>query len=182
VGLRLTRFLQKHLVSTEDERTASLVRELRHVRRSGQFSKPEFLAMCRWKSPRAIGRCQANSAQLIREVSRRVFLTKAEAQRLELLTSLAGVGIPTASAILTLTDPRRYGVIDIRAWQELYRLGAVQDRAGGQGFRTEHWLQYLGILRQQARALGASVRQVEYSLFAFHQLRHEGPLYPILQR
>jgi hypothetical protein len=133
--------------------------------------------MCRWKSPRAIGRCQANSARRIRDISRRVYVTKVEATRLDLLISLAGVGIPTASAILTLTDPRRYGVIDIRAWQELYRLGVVQDRPGGQGFRIEHWLQYLDILRQQARALGATVRQVEYSLFALHQQRHEGPLY-----
>jgi hypothetical protein len=133
--------------------------------------------MCRWKSPRAIGRCEANSARVIRDISRRVYITRAEAARLELLTSLAGVGIPTASAILTLTDPHRYGVIDIRAWQELFRLGAVKDRAGGQGFRTEHWLEYLSILRQQAQTLGASVRQVEYTLFALHQQRQEGLLY-----
>ena len=173
----LRRFLRKHLIATEDERTASLVRELSHVRRRGHFSRMEFLAMCRWKSPRVIGRCEANSAQMVRSVSRRVYFVSDEAERLGLLTSLGGVGIPTASAILTLTDPGRYGVIDIRAWQELFRLGAVQDRPGGQGFRIEHWLQYLDILRQEAKALGASVRQVEYSLFVFHQHRHQGLLY-----
>lgn len=133
--------------------------------------------MCRWKSPRGIRHCESNSHHRLREVSRGLFRTRVEAERLELLTSLAGVGIPTASAILTLTDPRRYGVIDIRAWQELFRMGAVQDRPGGQGFTPEHWLQYLDILRTEAARLEVTARQVEYSLFTSHQARQEGTLY-----
>jgi hypothetical protein len=176
VALRLTRLLRKSLVA-EDPPAASLIRELRHVRVRGHFTRSEFLAMCRWKSPRAIRRCESNSHHRVRDVSRRVFIAKVEAERLDLLTSLDGVGIPTASAILTLTDPRRYGVLDIRAWQALHRLGAVQDRPGGQGFRPEHWLQYLGILRAMAASLGATARQVEYSLFTYHQAQQEGTLY-----
>jgi len=176
VALRLTRVRQENLVC-EDPHAASLIRELHHVRVRGHFTRSEFLAMCRWKSPRAIRRCESNSHHRVRDVSRRVFLTKAEAGKLDLLTSLAGVGIPTASAILTLTDPRRYGVLDIRAWQALHGLGAVQDRPGGQGFRPEHWLQYLDILRAAAASLGATARLVEYSLFAYHQARQEGTLY-----
>ena len=42
----------------------------------------------------------------------------------DVLTALSGVSAPMASAILTLTNPRRYGVIDIRAWKVLFRLGA----------------------------------------------------------
>jgi hypothetical protein len=170
------RLLRAELVP-EDPDAASLIRGLRHVRQRGRFTRSEFLVMCRWKSPRAIGHCESNSHHRIRDVSRAVFKTRVEAERLTLLIGLAGVGIPTASAILTLTDPRRYGVIDIRAWQELHRRGVVQDRPGGQGFRLEHWLQYLRILRTEAARLGVSARQVEYSLFALHEARQEGTLY-----
>jgi hypothetical protein len=172
----LTRLLRAHLVP-EDPDAASLIRDLRHVRQRGQFTRAEFLAMCRWKSPRAIGHCESNSHHRIRDVSRAVFATKLEPERLDLLIGLAGVGIPTASAILTLTDPRRYGVIDIRAWQELYHRGVVKDRPGGQGFSPEHWLQYLRILRAEAARLGVTARQVEFSLFTLHQARQEGTLY-----
>ena len=180
-GQLLTRLLRKHLVP-EDPQAASLIEKLCHVRQRGQFTRSEFLTMCRWKSPRAVGRCASNSHHRVRDVSRGIFNTRLEAERLDLLTSLAGVGIPTASAILTLTDPRRYGVIDIRAWQELYRLGAVQDRPGGQGFRLEHWLQYLRILRAEAARLKVTARQVEYSLFTYHQAQQEGALYKTKRR
>jgi hypothetical protein len=175
-GGELTPLLRAHLVP-EDPGAASLIRELRHVRRRGQFTRAEFLVMCRWKSPRAIARCESNSHHRVREVSRAMFMTRVEAERLDLLIGLAGVGIPTASAILTLTDPHRYGVIDIRAWQELHRRGVVRDRPGGQGFSPEHWLQYLRILRTEAARLGVTARQVEYSLFTLHQARQEGTLY-----
>jgi hypothetical protein len=36
-----------------------------------------------------------------------------------------------ASALLTLLDPKRYGVIDIRVWQLLHRMGTSEE-----GYRT----------------------------------------------
>ena len=50
---------------------------------------------------------------------------------MELLTSLAGVSVPVASAILTLIDPRRYGVLDIRVWQLLVALGVMDGKPAG---------------------------------------------------
>jgi len=82
-----------------------------------------------------------------------------------------------ASAILTLLHPQRYGVLDIRAWQLLYRLGAVTSRPDGRGFGTSHWIEYLGILRRHARALGVSARAVEYTLFHCHRKYQAGRLY-----
>jgi len=84
---------------------------------------------------------------------------------------------PVASAILTLLHPRRYGVLDIRAWQLLYRLGAVTSRPDGRGFGASHWIEYLGTLRRHARALGVSARAVEYTLFHCHRKYQAGRLY-----
>ncbi len=166
----------------EDPLTAKIIERVRHAKRKKEFTRGEFLAMCLWKSPRSIRHCERNSARRIQSVSRRVFSTRSEKERIELLTSLHGVGIPTASAILTLTNPAKYGVIDIRVWQLLYRLGSVHRNARGQGFRFEQWLEYLMILRNHAKRLHVPVRLVELTLFTFHESHQKGTLYTTRER
>ena len=173
----LAALLRSELVVAEDEATAALVGELRHVRGAQQFSRAEFIRMCRWKSPRAQSHYERNTSAAVRRASREALRTRSERRRLEVLTALQGVSVPTASAILTLIDPRRYGVIDIRAWQLLFRTGAVRRRPGGVGFRFADWERYLAILRHHARALGVSARQVELTLFEYHRKTHRGRLY-----
>jgi len=87
------------------------------------------------------------------------------------------VSVPVASAILTLLDPRRYGVLDIRAWQMLYSVRGVDANPAGRGFTVAQWLRYLETLRCHARRLGASARAVEYTLFLCHLNRQRGLLY-----
>lgn len=178
VGYRnLGQLLKRELLPDEDGPTAALVRELRHVKRTRQFSRAEFLKMCRWKSPRAIHRYELNPPATIRSKSRQVLRSRDERHRLELLTSLKGVSVPTASAILTLIDPERYGVIDIRVWQLLFRIGSVTRKPAGIGFRFADWREYLALLRHHARALGVPVRRVELTLFEYHRRTQAGRLY-----
>ena len=95
----------------EDQETGNLIDRLAHVKSDHALSRTEFLDICYWKSPRSIHHCRKNSTQSIKRASREVFQTPNEQRKMELLTTLKGVSIPTASAILTLTDPDRYGVI-----------------------------------------------------------------------
>ncbi len=132
--------------------------------------------MCSWKSPRPRHLYQMNSSAVIRRVSIKVFAAKCERRRIELLTSLKGVGVPTASAILTLTDPQDYGVINIRVWQLLYQYGAVATRPSGVGFSCENWLEFLERLRYWARKFNVTVRDVERALFEHHRDNQEGTL------
>jgi hypothetical protein len=163
------------LVDTPD--TVQLIRDLRVVRRRGHLTKREFLAICRWKSPRSIRHCMKNSPARIRLQSAIALASRDERAKFEALTALDGVAAPTASAILTLTHPRRYAVIDIRVWQLLFDLGSVRTKPGGVGFTFNDWRDYLMVLRFHAKQLGASVRAVEYSLFLYHQRVQEGVLY-----
>ena len=96
---------------------------------------------------------------------------------MELLTGLTGVGVPMASAILTLIDPKRYGVLDIRAWQLLFAIRSVDANRRGQGFTIAQWLEFLTALREHARRLGVSARTVEYTLFHCHRKFQRGTLY-----
>jgi hypothetical protein len=183
VGLRrpaygtLAALLRRELVRDEDPATLELIRRLGHVRSRGEFSRAEFLRMCRWKSPRAMPHYARNSAARIRRVSGAALATRSERRRIELLTSLRGVSVPVASAILTLIDPGRYGVLDIRVWQLLFALEAVGWKPGGRGFTARDWLYYLARLRHEARRFGVSVRLVEYSLFRCHRKWQTGRLY-----
>ena len=173
----LSALLRALAVRPEDPGTAALIARLRAARRAGEFDRAQFIAMCRWKSPRAARHYRRHSTAAIRRVSRGVLATRDEARRMTLLTALAGVSVPTASAILTLLEPRRYGVLDIRVWQLLHALGAVRSRPDGRGFRLAHWLEFLALLRAHARARRMTVRAVEWTLFVYHQTVQTGRLY-----
>jgi hypothetical protein len=169
--------LVRRELSDEEPETAALIRGLRRVRARGAFTRAEFLAMCRWKTPRSAPQCARNPAAAVARVSTAVLESRDERGRMERLLSLRGVGVPSASAILTLVDPRRYGVLDIRAWQLLFESGCVSRNPSGVGFGVAHWLEYLGVLRALAAALRVSVRRVELTLYEVHRARQEGRLY-----
>jgi hypothetical protein len=169
--------LRRELTRDEDPHTQTLIQRLTHVRSRREFSRAEFLLMCRWKSPRAMHHYRRNSAVRIRGVSRATLGTRDERRRIELLTGLRGVSVPIASSILTLIDPGRYGVLDIRVWQLLWALDVVDSKPRGRGFSADDWQQYLTVLRRHARQLGAPVRAVEYTLFQCHRKWQTGRLY-----
>jgi hypothetical protein len=169
--------LAAELTRRESPDTRRLIQDLLRARRRGYLTKREFLTICRWKSPRTIALCGKNSPDRIRHSTTTAFASRSERVRFEALTALHGVAAPTASAILTLTDPRRYGVIDVRVWQLLFDLGSVRTKPSGAGFSLDDWLHFLGTLRHHATALGVSVRAVEYSLFLHHKRARRGPLY-----
>ena len=96
---------------------------------------------------------------------------------MNLLTSLHGVSVPVASAILTLVDPKRYGVLDIRVWQLLCAIDSVRTNPRGVGFNFKNWYDYLRQLRYHAREIGVSARTVERTLFEYHRKVQQGKLY-----
>ena len=76
-----------------------------------------------------------------------------------------------------MLEPERYGVIDIRVWQLLHAMGAVEGNARGAGFTFDQWLRFLRVIRDLAAQLDVSARTVERTLFAAHRERQVGTLY-----
>jgi len=171
--------LHNNLLRDEKPKTRALIKKLRHIKSRGHFIKPEFLEMCKWKDSRQRNRScwEANTESEIVNVSTRVFATNDEHERIILLDRLKGVGIPIASAILTLTDPQAYGVIDIRVWQVLYLYGEVSYSPEGKKLSVGHWMDYLPKIRQWASEFEVCVRNIERSLFEYHKTIQEGTLY-----
>ncbi len=167
------------LMRDEYPDTAPLIASLAHVRTIGYFTRDEFLTMCAWKEPRQRRRQDwaSNTKDDVRILSARALAAPDEARRILYLCRLRGVGIPVASALLTLIDPARYGVIDIRVWQLLALYGEVDYDPDGRGLYVLHWLDYLDKIRGWADELKVSARAVERTLFQHHRDIQSGPLY-----
>ncbi len=82
-----------------------------------------------------------------------------------------------ASAILMLTNPKYYGVIDIRVWEILFAMGKVKTNPKGVSFKIKEWYEYLMIIRSWANKLNVSARDIERTLFEAHQKHQKGILY-----
>ena len=169
--------IRDHLSRVEDSETTALIERFRAARRRGYLTRSELVAACRWKSPRSIGRVRLNQPRRIRAATSVALTAKSERDRIQALTELQGVSVPSASAILTLLDPVRYGVIDIRVWQLLHRLGLVAGNPGGTGLTHAHWEQFLAVVRQYASLFRVSARHIELTLFLIHREYQEERLY-----
>ena len=169
--------LKNKLNKKEESKALKLINRLKNVKKRGYFTKKEFVEIGMWKSTRPKKHYLKNSEREIISISKKVLSTKFEKRRIELLTNIAGVNIPTASAILTLIDPQNYGIIDIRVWQILYVYGAVKTKPHGTNFNFKNWYNYLMKIRYYARKFKVSARYVERTLFFAHRNAQIGNLY-----
>lgn len=173
----LDELIGKNLADDEFVETSRLMADLKCVKSRGYFTKDEFLKMGMWKSPRPKQRYLRNSGRYVSSISKKVFSARSEEDRIGLLTNLDGVSIPTASAILTLVDPKNYGVIDIRVWQVLYLYGSANEKPNGTNFSLDNWLFYLNTIRSYAKKFDVTARDIERTLFLHHRAIQEGTLY-----
>lgn len=174
---RLQSLIGLHLSTKEYPSTQKVIDELSSARKRGYLTKPELVKVCRWKSPRAIKHIMRNRQATIKHITKSAFKTRSERKKLHLLTSLYGVSVPMASSILMLTNPDRYGVIDIRVWQLLFEMGSVSRNSKGVGFDFKQWYRYLMIIRHFARKYKVGARDIERTLFRVHAKYQKGTLY-----
>ena len=85
--------------------------------------------------------------------------------KVESLTSLSGVGVPVASAILLFINPDRFTVIDERAWRVLYETGYLPQELSDDP-TVEEYLMYLGACWALANEYDVSLRTLDMALWA----------------
>jgi len=130
------------------------------VSRQRSFSREQFLALCRWKSPRILRWCRENTAAEIEEATRVALSTPVDRLRIGVLRCLRGVGWPMASVLLHFGHADRYPILDFRA---LWSLGF--DRKPGYTF--ELWWQYVTTCRTIADDANVSMRALDRALWQF---------------
>jgi hypothetical protein len=178
----LESLLTGRAIAGEDAGTSALIERLRPARARGHFTRGELLLVARWKSPRALPLVASNSPARVRRATTAALRAESERERLESLVALHGVSVPTASAALTLIDPERYGVIDIRVWRLLHSVGAVDQNPRGANFTAAQWERFLAVIRGLATRHAVQARAIERTLFAIHVESHTGRLYDAPRR
>ncbi len=80
--------------------------------------------------------------------------------KLKILTSISGVEIPVASAILTLCYPEKYSVIDFRNWKQIYK--SEQRKTN---YTAKEYSDYLKIIRNLAKHFSLTPQEVDIAIW-----------------
>lgn len=175
---KVSTIIEKHLIENEtDETFFTINKEFKKLPKDTSLNLEHLKMVCNWKSPRAIKLIESNSSSFIEQASYSAFISKNEDEKIKFLTVLTGVKIPMASAILTLLNPKKYGVLDIRVWQLLYHCKEVNTNIKGTNFTIDNWIEYLSIVRRYAKEYSTTARLIEKTLFEYHKKNNNKPLY-----
>lgn len=152
------------------ERLKSDLTRLRAERRPFHLGAAELEPIFRWKLRgqyrRKVAERTRNTDVVFRAVTRAAFAAEDagsdfEAKmRLRILDALPGVGIPVASAMLALSEPARYCVIDFRGWRAVFR----EDK---RSFSVREYLEHRHAAAGFGRELGWPVQEVDFAIWNY---------------
>ena len=140
------------------------------------LSRAQLLAIGDWKSARARSRLASNSDDAIAQFSEAAFRAESPLVAAWTLQYLNGVRVRMASAILTIHDPDRYTVYDVRAMSTLQDVDYAHleipspDWLGEQGVlnSTRRYCDYLGLCRSIADRCEVTLRTLDRCLWAMN--------------
>jgi hypothetical protein len=89
------------------------------ARERGFYERREFVALCRWKTPRSGPHVAKNSATAVRAATSLALRADEAAEQAAHLLILRGVGMPTASVLLHFAFPESRAILDVRALEAL---------------------------------------------------------------
>jgi hypothetical protein len=135
------------------------------ARARGFYTAVELVLVCAWKSPRSGPLVAENAPGEIEAATRRALAAGAtERERVDALTALRGVGVPSASTLLYFAFPTGYPILDVRA---LESLGAN----GRSTYSAAFWERYLAACRALASEHGVSIRTLDKALWQYSKER-----------
>ncbi len=137
----------------------------------GYLNMAELVEIVRWKSPRSETYAQRNSCEEVKEITLEAFADQDPCSAVRKLDCLHGVGVRMASAILTVFDPCRYTVLDVRAWASLERLGLLRELGLCSSMSpdsAETYGAYLSACRRLAVAHGINLRTLDRCLWVLN--------------
>jgi hypothetical protein len=140
------------------------------VRTSGVYAPSQLLTVGYWKSNRPLRYYVRNRAATVATVTRAALAEQSPWYRLD---QLIGVGIPVASALLTVWKPDEYTIIDVRA---LHTLNSFNEKADVTAFvdHDQPWWErrydlYLKGCADVAKRVGLSLRTLDRALWKWGQ-------------
>ncbi len=146
-----------------------LIRRMGMAKARGHLTREEFLALCKWKTPRSQPLCRRNKPQHIRDVTSNAFHCRDEKAKMAALRTLDGVGWPTASVLLHFCDRGSYPILDYRA---LWSLGLDRPPSS---YTFDFWWAYTEFSRGLARTAKCDMRTLDRALWQFSKEQQGKP-------
>jgi len=141
----------------------------RYARQRGFYTRDEFLTVCDWKTTRSRPRVAGSADDAVHAATRTALASNSdERERMEALTTLEGIGVPTASALLYFACPDDYPILDVRALESLGQRGRTVYSVG-------FWLQYLDACRDLAMTHSVPIRTLDKALWQCSKERVGSP-------
>ncbi len=136
------------------------------ARARGNYTRAEFLTVCRWKTARSRTKVAANSAAAVRTATRRAFATDDVSEQIAHILVLSGVGLPTASVLLHFAFPEALPILDVRALESL-------GHTRGSSYTPAFWVEYVEACRAIAAEHDVSLRTLDKALWQHSKERHQ---------
>ncbi len=152
------------------KKLVSLFRKLKKDREHFYLQLEELEEILKWKLRGQFGRQakrrQANTSENVMTITKAAFaVTHTDKDiettlKLKLLSTLSGVEIPVASAILTLCFPTQYSVIDFRNWRQVYKTEKQKTN-----YTTKEYVEYLKTIRSWAKEFGVTPQEIDLAIW-----------------
>lgn len=135
---------------------------------TGTLNAYDFYAIVIWKSNRAKTKIKNGLAQAgltTEALMTRLAEASTPAAKVATLLDVWGIGLPMASAILSVCYPQEFTVLDYRAWDTLQDIG-VTGLPSRQPASVDAYLQYCQVCRTFASEHKLSLRDLDRALWA----------------
>lgn len=136
--------------------------------RTGTLEPYDFFAIVIWKSNRAKTKIKQGLAQAgltVGALMTQLAEAATPAAKVATLLQVWGIGLPMASAILSVCYPQEFTVCDYRAWETLQELG-VTGLPSHQPTTIAAYLRYCQVCRAFAEHHQLSLRDLDRALWA----------------
>lgn len=137
-------------------------------RRDGTLSADDFYAIIVWKSNRTKTKIQKGleaAGLTASDLMDKVAKAGDDLARVKLLRTVKGIGLPIASAILTVGYPDRFTVLDYRAWESAQAEG-LKGLPASEPATPRAYLKYRDACQAFAGQVGLSLRDLDRALWA----------------
>ncbi len=138
------------------------------LRKEKYLDAKEFEQIICWKLDTQAHRSKqlrlANIDGLVVPITKAYFNLKSEnfeyetEIKIKLLTSLKGVGTPLASAVMAITEPQKYCIVDSVLWEFIFH----QEKSS---FTTNDYLKFHKVISELSQRLDKDLQRAEFTLW-----------------
>jgi len=126
------------------------------------LNREQLYEVACWKTHRKSKIVKNNPDEIVKDVTELALKITSEKYKIRILCTLDGIGIPRASAILTMDNPDEYGIIDRYTWLALKGKEKI-------GFNEKDWITYLEQIKGLAKKHGKTPREIDMALMKYGQ-------------